>query len=27
MFDKPIEIGMCYGMGMNVEKNKSNENF
>ena len=22
MFDKPIEIGMCYGMGMNVEKTK-----
>jgi len=22
-----IEIGSCYGMEMNVEKNKSNENF
>jgi len=27
MIDKLIEIGMCYGMGMNVEKNKSNENY
>ena len=27
MFDKLIEIGGCYGMEMNVEKNKSNENF
>jgi hypothetical protein len=25
--DKLIEIGRCYGMEMNVEKNKSNENF
>jgi len=24
---KLIEIGGCYGMEMNVEKNKSNENF
>jgi hypothetical protein len=27
MIDKLIEIGRCYGMEMNVEKNKSNENF
>ena len=27
MIDKLIEIGGCYGMKMNVEKNKSNENF
>jgi len=27
MIDKLIEIGSCYGMEMNVEKNKSNENF
>ena len=27
MIDKLIEVGRCYGMGMNVEKNKSNENF
>jgi len=27
MVDKLIEIGSCYGMEMNVEKNKSNENF
>jgi len=27
MSDKPIEIGGCYGMEINVEKNKSNENF
>ena len=27
MTDKLIEIGSCYGMEMNVEKNKSNENF
>jgi hypothetical protein len=27
MIDKLIEIGGCYGMEMNVEKNKSNENF
>ena len=27
MIDKWIEIGRCYGMDMNVEKNKSNENF
>jgi hypothetical protein len=27
MFDKLIEIGRCYGMEMDVEKNKSNENF
>jgi hypothetical protein len=25
--DKLIEIGRCYGMEMNVEINKSNENF
>jgi hypothetical protein len=24
---KLTEIGRCYGMEMNVEKNKSNENF
>jgi hypothetical protein len=27
MIDKVIEIGRCYGMEMNVKKNKSNENF
>ena len=27
MIDKLIEIGKYYGMEMNVEKNKSNENF
>jgi hypothetical protein len=27
MINKLIEIGGCYGMEMNVEKNKSNENF
>ena len=27
MIDKLIEIGRCYGMVLNVEKNKSNENF
>jgi len=27
MIDKLIEIGRCYGMEMNVKKNKSNENF
>ena len=27
MIDKLIEIGSCYGMETNVEKNKSNENF
>jgi hypothetical protein len=27
MIDKLIENGRCYGMEMNVEKNKSNENF
>ena len=27
MTDKLIKIGRCYGMEMNVEKNKSNENF
>ena len=27
MIDKLIEIGSCYGVEMNVEKNKSNENF
>jgi hypothetical protein len=27
MTDRLIEIGRCYGMEMNVEKNKSNENF
>jgi hypothetical protein len=27
MIDKLIEIGRCYEMEMNVEKNKSNENF
>jgi hypothetical protein len=27
MIDKLIEIGRCYGMEMNVEKNGSNENF
>ena len=27
MIDKLIEIGGCYGMEMNVEKNKINENF
>jgi hypothetical protein len=26
MIDKLIEIGRCYGMEINVEKNKSNEN-
>jgi hypothetical protein len=27
MIDKLIEIGRCYEMEINVEKNKSNENF
>ena len=27
MIDKLTEIGRCYGMEMEVEKNKSNENF
>ena len=27
MIDKLIEIGICYGMELNVEKNKINENF
>ena len=27
MIDKLIEIGSCYGMEMNTEKNKSYENF
>ena len=27
MIHKLIEIGRCYGMEMNVKKNKSNENF
>jgi len=27
MIDELIEIGKCYGMELNVEKNKSNENF
>ena len=27
MVDKLIKIGRCYGMEINVEKNKSNENF
>ena len=27
MTDKLIETGECYGMEMNVEKNKSDENF
>ena len=27
MIDKLIEIGRRYGMEINVEKNKSNENF
>jgi hypothetical protein len=27
MIDKVIEIGRRYGMEMNVEKNKSDENF
>jgi len=27
MIDKLIETGRCYRMKMNVEKNKSNENF
>ena len=27
MIDKVIETGGCYGLQMNVEKNKSNENF
>ena len=27
MIDKLIEIGRCYVMDMNVEKNKSNEKF
>jgi hypothetical protein len=27
VIDKLIEIGKCYGMELNVEKNKSNENF
>ena len=27
MIDKPIETGRCYGMEMNGQKNKTNENF
>jgi len=27
MIDRLIEIGRCYGMERNVEKNKSNKNF
>jgi len=27
MIDKLTETGRCYGIEMNVEKNKSNENF
>ena len=27
MTDKLTETGGCYGMEMNMEKNKSNENF
>ena len=27
MTDREIEFGRCYGTEMNVEKNKSNENF
>jgi hypothetical protein len=27
MIDKLIEIGRCYGIEINVEKNKMNENF
>jgi hypothetical protein len=27
MVDRLIEIGRCYGMDMNVEKNKGNENL
>jgi hypothetical protein len=27
MIDKLIEIGRCYGMEINVEKNESNEKF
>jgi len=27
MIDKLTEIGRCYGKEMNLEKNKSNENF
>jgi hypothetical protein len=27
MIDKSIDIGRCYGMEMNVEKNKINGNF
>jgi hypothetical protein len=27
MIDRMIEVGRCYGMEMNVEKNKSNENL
>ena len=27
MIDKLTEIGRCYGMEINVEKNKTNENF
>ena len=27
MIDKLIETGRCYGMEMNVEKTKRNENF
>jgi hypothetical protein len=27
MIDKLIENGRCYGMEMNVKKDKSNENF
>jgi hypothetical protein len=27
MIHKLIEIGRCYGMEINVEKNKSNQNF
>jgi len=27
MTDKLVDIGGCYGMEVNVEKNRSNENF
>ena len=27
MIDKLIEVGSCYGMGMNVGKKQNNENF
>jgi len=27
MIDKLTETGRCYGLEMNVEKNRSNENF